>query len=215
MADLPRQGAVVRRDRVLSDAELALVWRAAVETGWPFGPVFRLLILTGARRDEIGGLRWSEIEADKINLKGARTKNGEPRTIPLSPAAAELLNALPRLRASDLVFTTTGTTSISGWSRAKTLLDKSIAETAPVASWRLHDLRRSVATGMQRLGVSLQTIEAVLGHISGSRSGVVGTYQRHSFEAEARAALEAWARHIDAIVSGGTDNVIPMRGAVQ
>jgi integrase len=216
MADLPRQGAAVRRDRVLDDAELALVWQAAVKTSWPFGPVVRLLILTAARRDEIGGLRWSEIEVDKINLKGERTKNAEPRTIALSPAAADLVRALPRVRSSALVFTTTGATSVSGWSRAKTLLDHAIEGInggAPLAPWRLHDLRRSAATGMQKLGVSLQAIEAVLGHISGSRSGVVGIYQRHSFEPEARAALEAWARHIDAIVNGEPGNVVSMMRA--
>ena len=132
MTDLPKPGAAVKRDRVLSDAELALVWRAAVDTEWPFGPAIRLLILTAARRDEIGSLRWSEIDGDTIRLEGDRTKNGEPRTIPLSPQAAALIEGLPRIAGSEFVFTTTGRTAVSGWSKAKESLDEAVAKLATV-----------------------------------------------------------------------------------
>jgi integrase len=196
MAHLPKPGAETSRDRVLSDWEVAAVWKAAGELGWPFGDAIRLLILTGARREEIGGLKWAEIDADTIKLAGDRTKNGEPHKIPLSVPATIVLQHVPRIANSERVFTTNGKTSVSGWSRAKRNLD----ELSKVKDWRIHDLRRTVATGLQKLGVNLQTIEAVLGHTSGSRSGVVGVYQRHSFDAEKRAALEAWGAHVMALM---------------
>ena len=213
-ADLPKPGAELRRDRVLTDAELRQVWNATSSIGWPFGPAARLLILTGARRDEIGALRWTEIKGDRIELKGDRTKNGEPHAIPLSPQAAALIEALPRVGNSVYVFTTTGTTPVSGWSRAKELLEAAIAEAVKgkaLEPWRFHDFRRTVATGMQRLGIGLQVVEAVLGHVGGSRAGIVGVYQRHTFDAEKRAALEAWARHVETIVSNKVSNVMPLR----
>lgn len=211
MADLPRQGAVAKRDRVLTDAELARVWKAAGATAWPFGPIVRLLILTAARREEIGTLRWSEIDGDVIRLEGHRTKNAEPRTIPLSPQALAMIEGLPRLAGSDLVFSTTGKTPVSGWSKAKATLDRAINHESPIPNWRLHDARRTCATGLQRLGFNLQVIEAVLGHISGSRSGVVGVYQRHQFDAEKRQALDAWARHVEALASGEQAKVVPLK----
>lgn len=238
IAGVDKPGATIARDRVLTDTELVLVWNAASwdpvkKIGWPFGPAVRLLMLTGARREEIGALRWTEIrgdsfkdkqskaskaksdipEDDRIELEGARTKNGEPRTIPLSRAAADLILSLPRIDKSEYVFTTTGKTPVSGWSKAKQLLDASAAETKGklLPKWRLHDIRRTVATVMQRLQISLQVVEAVLGHISGSRAGIVGVYQRHEYAEEKRAALEAWSRHLDSMVSGKSTKVIPIR----
>jgi integrase len=204
MADLPKPGAAVKRDRVLAPAEIALVWRATEKAGWPFGPAIRLLILTAARRDEIGALHWAEIGGTEIKLSGSRTKNREPHNIPLSTNAAKLIEVLPHVGRSEFVFTTNGENPVSGWSKAKSLLDDAVAEAAgsSLPPWRLHDLRRTVATGLQRLGVSLQVIEAILGHVGGSRAGVAGIYQRHSFDAEKRAALEAWAQEVERIVSG-------------
>jgi integrase len=213
-ADLPKPGAVVKRDRVLADAELAAVWKAASATEWPFGALFRLLILTGARREEIGALRWSEIQDDKIELEGARTKNGRPHTIPLSTTATALIEKLPRIDKSEYVFTTTGETPVSGWSKAKALLDEhatKINDKRALPGWRLHDLRRTVATGMQRLGISLPVVEAVLGHVSGSRAGIVGVYQRHTYDAEKKAALEAWTQYVASLVSETPAKVIPLR----
>jgi integrase len=216
MADLPKPGSETKRDRVLSDHELVTVYKAAKDLGWPFGPAVQLLILTGARREEIGGLRWSELvgmtdmDAAEIKLEGARTKNNEPHTIPLSAPATTLVQKLPRMGNSDFVFTTTGRTPVSGWSRAKSKLNDGIQSANP---WTIHDLRRTVATGLQKLGISLQVIEAVLGHVAGSRAGVVGIYQRHSFDAEKRAALEAWGAHVMALVEGRElGKVLPMRG---
>ena len=157
------------------------------------------MILTGARREEIGQLKWSEIKGDLIALDGPRTKNAEPHMIPLSNAASILLQRVPRIANSERVFTTNGKTSVSGWSRAKANLDA----LSGVKDWRIHDLRRTVATGLQKLGIALVVIEAALGHTSGSRSGVVGVYQRHSFDTEKRAALEAWGAHVTALIERG------------
>ena len=213
MADLPKPGAAVKRDRLLTDTELATVWKAAEKTAWPFGPAVRLLILTAARRDEIGSLRWSEIHGDEIRIPAERSKSGEPRIIPLSPAAAELVGALPRV--GEYVFSSNGS-GLGGWSKAKRSIDATATETnsGPLASWRLHDLRRTVATGLQRLGVGLQAIEAVLGHVSGSRAGIVGVYQRHQFGAEKRAALVAWATEIERIVGGKKAGRAPMAQSI-
>jgi integrase len=209
VAALPKPGSETKRDRVLSNDELVAVWKAAKDLGWPFGPAIQLLILTGARREEVGGLRWSEIVDGQICLSGERTKNAEPHTIPLSAPALTIIESLPRIAGCNLVFTTNSRTSISGWSRAKATMDEALA----LPPWRIHDLRRTVATGLQKLGVSLQVIEAVLGHISGSRAGVVGVHQRHSFESEKRAAMEAWGAHVVALVEGrGLGKVFPMRG---
>jgi len=199
-ADLPKPGSETKRARILSDDEIIRVWNASVNLGWPFGEAIRLLLLTGARREEIGALQWAEIADRQINLSGSRTKNGDPHIIPLSPEAITIVEGLPRVANSKFVFTTTGNTPISGWSRAKAALDE---ESDIADTWRIHDLRRTVATGLQRLGFALQVIEAVLGHVSGSRAGVVGIYQRHSFDAEKRAALEAWGAHVLCLCRNG------------
>ena len=188
---LPRGGNGKSRDRVLSDDELRKVWRATIGL---FGLATRLLILTGARREEVTQLRWSEIEGDTIKLEGVRTKNGEPHDIPLSVPARELLAGLPRI--GDFVFSIDGERPIRGWSQAKAKLD----EACGVSSWRLHDIRRTVATGCQRLSVPLPVTEAILGHTAGSRGGIVGVYQRHTYAEEKQAALEAWGAHVMALV---------------
>ncbi len=202
MADMPKPGSETKRDRVLNDVELDAVSKGAEQLGWPFGDAIRLLILTGARRQEIGGLRWSEIDGDTIKLDGTRTKNSEPHVIPLSAPARAIIDGLPRIAGSEFVFTTTGRTPVTGWSRAKLRLDVLDAEHGALPPWVIHDLRRTVATGLQKLGIGLQVIEAVLGHTSGSRAGVVGIYQRHSFDAEKADALESWGAHVMALVEG-------------
>jgi integrase len=179
------------RDRVLSDSELAAVWRS-LPSGI-YGDVVRLLMLTGQRRMEIGGLRWSEIDfaARVINLPADRTKNGRSHQVPLSePALAILAN---RSRDGELVFGTTGQRGYNGWSDGKLTLKSKLPAMPPFV---IHDIRRSVASGMARLGINLPVIEKVLNHVSGSFAGIVGVYQRHDFAEEKRAALELWARHI-------------------
>jgi integrase len=188
-AGMPKVASGKSRERVLSDDELVRVWNALEG---PLAPAIKLLILTGARREEIAQLRWSEIDGDVINLRGDRTKNGEAHIIPLSMPAREILANQPRIAGCDFVFTVSGTKPVSGWSRYKPTLDAA----SGTSDWVVHDLRRSVATGLQKLGVSLQTVEAILGHTAGSRGGIVGIYQRHNFADEKRAALEAWAEYL-------------------
>jgi integrase len=207
MVGLPKPGSESSRERVLTDYELVAVWRGADQVP-PFGQVVRLLLLTGARLSEIGELKWSELEGDNIRLNGERTKNGKPHLIPLSAPARALLDSLPRIAGSDYVFTVDGKRPVSGWSRAKAKIDAAAETTA----WRVHDIRRTVATGMQRLGVTLQTVESVLGHVSGSRAGIVGIYQLHDFADEKRAALEAWGARVTDLVEGRKPGVVvPLR----
>jgi integrase len=195
MNGLERPTKEVSRDRVLSDAELTAVWRGS--SGLPIhGAIARLLILTGMRREEATALRWSEVKGDHIELSNGRTKSGAAHIVPLSAAAQELLGNLRRIAGSDFCFSLNGSKAVTGWSLAKKELDKA----AGVSDWRLHDLRRTMATGCQKLGVSLQTVESILGHVSGSRAGVIGVYQRHDFLAEKRVALEKWAKHVTKLV---------------
>src|SRR5262252_8880655 len=208
MAHLPKPGGEAPRDRVLSDLELAQVFKNVIKLHpAPSGPMFQMLILTGGRRTEIAALRWSEIKDDTIILPRERTKSGNTHTIPLAPAALAILKDLPRIGPGDFVFTTNGRNPFIDFSGSKRRLD-AITKIPP---WRIHDLRRTVATGLQRLGTNLQVIEAVLGHVSGSRSGIVGVYQRHSFDTEKRIALEAWAREVERIVDGKPAKVLPLR----
>lgn len=205
------------RDRVLEDAELLLVWKASDALGYPFGPLIRLLILTGARREEVAALEWAELDLEACVwvLPPNRSKNGVAARQPLSSLAVAELDILAKRHGaaagwpkSGLVFSTTGNTSVSGYSRAKTRLDKAIValaekqDTLPPSPWRLHDLRRTLATGLQRLGVRFEVTEAVLNHVSGSKSGVAGIYQRHDWAQEKVAALEAWADHVSGLLTG-------------
>lgn len=222
-----------RRDRLLSDQEVRLAWRAFEEVGWPFGPIGKLLLLTGGRRDEVASMRWGELDlaAKTWTLPKERTKNKREHVVPLSEQALEVIELLPRIEGGDgLVFTTTGQTPVSGFSRAKRAIDGAIleqlrggsgddkhngvVEAAAVPHWTLHDLRRTAATNLQKLGVRLEVTEAVLNHASGSRGGIVGVYQKYSWDAEKRAALDAWAKRLAVIVGGAepASNVVELAG---
>ena len=207
MAHLPKPGSEVPRDRVLTDPELAQVFKNTTKLRPPFGPIFQLLVLTGARRSEITGLRWSEIKDDTIILPRYRTKTGQVHSIPLPHPAINIIKQLPRIGPSDFVFTLNGRNAVTDLAAGKERLDG----LTNIPAWHTHDLRRTVATGLQRLGINLQVIEAVLGHVGGSRSGIVGVYQRHGFDAEKRTALEAWARDVERIVDGKPAKVLPLR----
>jgi integrase len=190
------------RDRVLSEDELRKVWTATDEIGWPFGPIIQLLILTGQRRDEVGAMEWSELDLDKAlwMLPRGRVKNDSGHEVPLSPMAVAIIQKLRRINGSKFVFTTNGKTPVSGYPKAK----NAIVEKSGVREWRIHDLRRTVATGLARIGIALPVIERILNHVSGSFGGIVGVYQRHDFAAEKRAALDAFAREVKRIVAGRT-----------
>ena len=216
-----------KRDRVLSDQELRLVWNASEKLGYPFGPLFRLLLVTGQRLEEVSGLSWGELDRETAlwSLPAERAKNSIAATVPLSDLAIAEIDALAKRSARKdgwprrgLVFSTNGKTSVSGHSRGKRRLDREVATIAAkeddlptIEHWRLHDLRRTLATGLQRLGVRFEVTEAVLNHVSGSKSGVAGVYQRHEWGPEKNAALQAWSDHIESILtSADKSNVVQL-----
>jgi integrase len=200
-----RSPAVQRsRDRVLDDGELRSIWKACDEVGWPYGPITRLLILTAQRLTEVSEMRWSELDLERRlwTLPRERSKNNTEHSIPLSDAAVAIFKALPHIVSDkhDLLFTSIRGTPLSAYSRAKDRLDDLIKPALP--HWTLHDLRRTGASGMARLGFPVHVVEAVLNHRSGKIRGVARVYNRYDYADEKRRALEAWARHIEQVVSG-------------
>ena len=191
---------------MLSDAEVVALWKATDSD--PAGPLVRVLLLTGQRRSEVSGMRWSEIgEAEQIwSLPPERTKNGQAHIVPLSSQAWSIIDDMPQIEGNDFVFAAADRT---GYGRAKTRIDERMP--GVVEHWQFHDLRRTLATNLQRLGVRLEVTEAVLNHTSGTRSGIVGVYQRHDWAAEKRDALQRWADRIDALVTGKSGTVHKLR----
>ncbi|MGO7806360.1 tyrosine-type recombinase/integrase [Rhizobium ruizarguesonis] len=232
VANVTAPGEVVSRDRTLSRDEIRLVWLASEKIGWPFGPMVKLLLLTGQRRDEVASAQWSEFDLGTDmpawTIPKARAKNGKAHVVPLAPAVVEILESLPRVKGDvDFVLTTTGKTGISGFSRSKALLDAAMMEIAKeeaeareekdfepqIVPWRLHDLRRTCASGMAELGQPVHVVEAVLNHKSGSIKGVAAVYNRYEYADEKRRALTAWAGHVQGLIGHTSgENVVPMRG---
>ena len=204
-ADTNRPVQPEARDRVLSDAELTLVWRCS--GSGDFGPIVRLLILTACRREEVAAMAWSELQGDLWSIPGARTKNGLPLDLALPSLALNVLQAVHAREGRDLVFGSR-TGPFSGWSKAKAELDVRMlvalkaerGSKAVLVPWRLHDLRRTAATRMGDLGVQPHVVEAVLNHISGTRAGVAGIYNRAAYAAEKQAALALWAGRVAEVV---------------
>ncbi|MEQ1543094.1 MAG: site-specific integrase [Novosphingobium sp.] len=200
--------AVKARDRWLSDSELGRVWNQAYKTHYCFGPIVRLLIVTGQRREEVASLTWEELDRTELmwTLPGSRAKNGEPNRIPLNALAVGVLDGIaggdnwPR---RGKIFPTSTGGGFTAYHKGKEKIDRLVAGDGgdPVAPWRLHDLRRTLATGFQRLGVRFEVTEAVLNHVGGSRAGVAGIYQRHDWKEEKREALNLWNEHVVAILS--------------
>jgi integrase len=192
-------GSETARDRILTDDELAAVYRAAGKQGSHFESVIKLLILTGQRRSEVAGMEWRELDLpEKLwKLPRGRVKNDSGHEVPLSAQALSIIEAVPRLAGRTLVFTTRLGKPVSGFWRVKEELD----EASGVEGWTIHDLRRTVASGMARLGVQLPVIEKILNHTSGTFRGVVGVYQRHSYADEKRAALHLWGAHVARLVT--------------
>ncbi len=212
------------RDRVLSDTELSLVWKATLQTEYPFGPFYRLLILTAQRREEVAAIRWSELDLDACTwiIPKERTKNNKEHLVHLSPQAVEVLTSIQKQtddegNESPFVFTTTKTTPISGYSRAKRELDDLISPDLGRPNinkpWRVHDLRRTAATGMASLGIPPHIVERVLNHISGSTGGLVGVYQRFEYQEERKKAILAWGSYVQRLVTPMSTSsvVIPFR----
>lgn len=193
------------RERVLTTEEIKTVWKAAAKCGYPFGPMAQLLLLTGQRRDEIANLQWAEISADltTITLEGSRTKNGRAHVVPLAPLAKSIIEVLPKIadadgNPSEYLFTTTGKTPFSGFSNGKKALDKQCGEPS-LPDWHLHDLRRTCATELAKLGIKQEVTEAILNHKTGKVSGVAAIYNRYDYQEEKHDALKQWATRIQAI----------------
>jgi integrase len=220
----------VARDRVLSEEEVAAFIKACEKMGEPFGRIMLLLLYTGQRRDEVSAARWSEFDltARVWTLPADRVKNSRVHTLPLSSQVRTLVEGIVREQGNPYLFparfSRTGSTDprpVSGFTRAKERLDalmlEVLRETDPEAEmepWRLHDLRRTAASGMARMGVGIHVVEKILNHVSGSLSGVAGVYNRHSYQDEMRAALQAWADWLDRPETIGT-NVVNMRAATE
>jgi integrase len=203
IASMKPPSAEAHRDRVLSDEELRAIWLAADEIGYPFGRAVQLMILTGQRRSEVLEAEWREIDLERglWSIPRERAKNGSGHVVPLAPVAIDLIRNLPRIGARQtFLFTTNGNTPFSGVSksveRLSALANKNHYSDLESAPWRLHDLRRTFATGCARLGVPLHVVEKCLNHTSGTFGGIVAVYQRHDFLEERRQALSVWSEHI-------------------
>ena len=196
------------RDRVLTDTEIVKFWLGAEKIGGMFAPLLKLLLLTGCRLNEVAGMTREELSDNGLtwNIPGSRTKNRRAHLVPLAPLARDILKSLTA--KAGLLFTTTGTSPVSGFSKIKKRLDKSML----IPPWRLHDLRRTCATGMAGIGIAPHVVEAALNHVSGAKASVAGTYNRAAYEPEKRAALERWANYVAGIIAGRAAKVVPLRG---
>jgi integrase len=181
------------RERVLSEDELKAVYQAACGLTSGFHRLVCLLIHTGGRRGEITALRWQNIGQEAITLPAETTKGGRVRT------TKALVDRFPR--TGEYVFpaarqVNSNTTVMTGYSAAKRAFDQECG----ITGWTLHDLRRTYATALQRLGIRLEVVETLLGHV-GSRAGIVGVYQRYGFEPEMREAVEKWETHLTSLIA--------------
>lgn len=218
------------RDRILTNNEIRLLWLAADGEGSPFGPFWKLLILTGARRNEVAGMEWAELKLDGNepvwHLPAGRMKNGLPHDVPLAPAAVDILKSVKRIAKNPFVFSGGGESHLSGFSRAKARIDQAMLSTVrdeaekagndpsevDLKPWVIHDIRRSVASGMASIGIDIAVIEKVLSHISGQFAGVARIYNRHGYTDEKRRALVAWADYVGRLAADRqVVNVIPLR----
>ena len=181
-----------KRSRTLSEEELKKLWRAAVDEGFPFGPLVQLLLLTGQRRGEVAQMQWQQLDFNgrRWTIPEEVAKNGRAHVVPLSDAAMKVLEALPRLNVTH-VFPARGNdrATVSGFSKPKVRLEAAVS----ASDWTLHDLRRTTATHLARLGTPPYVIERILNHVSGSFGGVAGVYNRHAYLEEMRVALQQWS----------------------
>lgn len=209
----------ISRDRVLTDDEIRWFWMACEAEGFPWGPLGKVLLLTGQRLNEAAQITEGEIRGDLWHLSADRTKNARAHDVPLSDAVQAVLGAVEKIEGRPgFIFTTTGTTPVSGFFKARAhlaeamerLATKERGEAVEIPRWTFHDLRRTAATGMARLGIAVRVTEAVLNHVSGTGGGIVAVYQRHDYADEKRQALEAWGRFVAQLVEGRPDNVVQL-----
>lgn len=207
----PRERILIaydKKSKKYNYEELRRVWHALPEGD--FGDIVKLLILTACRREEISQLAWAEIDFEHgvIALPGSRTKNHHPRFVPLSASARAILEGRPQRDGRALVFGR-GQRGFSGWSAAKQRLDAA----SGVTDFVVHDLRRTAATALADIGIAPHAIEAVLGHTSGYRPGIVGTYNKNNYEAEKTNALARWDEHLMAVLADRKSNVASLKRA--
>jgi integrase len=190
------------RDRVLTDQELVAVWLACGDDG--LSTIVKLLILTAARRREIGGMMWGELDAERgvWTLAAERSKNGRAHALPLPEAAWAIITAVPRWQDAAFVFGRRR--EFTSWAFQKQALDRR----AGIAPWRLHDIRRTAATGMNEIGIAPHIVDEILGH---ARPGIAGVYNKALYQKEMAVALERWAQHVANLIEGGERKVIPLR----
>jgi integrase len=198
--------------RALSADELRQVWNACVDSNQhinDYGRIVRLLILTGCRREEIGGLRWSEINLDAgtLTIPAERSKNHRAHTLPLSDMALDVLRSIDRREGCEYVF---GSQGFKTWGYSKKAL---LSTTGEMKEWRLHDLRHTLSTGMHEAGIEPHVVESVLNHVSGHKDGVAGRYNHATYRAQMAQALTRWADHVRAVVTGEPSKVVALRRA--
>jgi integrase len=196
----------IARDRVLTDDELAALWNVCQDDD--SGRIVKLLILTAARREEVGGMLWGELGNGSWTIPASRTKNGREHALPLPELAWQVIEQTPRRPTNDRLFGI-GPRGFNNWHKAKMAFDAR----CQIAPWRLHDLRRTVATRMADIGIQPHIIEAVLNHVSGHKAGVAGVYNRSSYQREVKNALAIWADHVASIVGGEERKIIPLQKA--
>jgi len=205
------------RDRVLTDQEIKWFWQACTVEGQPWGHLGKMLLLTGQRLGEVVNMTDREITGDLWHLTADRTKNGRAHDVALSEAARDVLGAVGRVNGrAGYVFTINGASALQGYHKGRNHIAKRMAEiaseergeTVEIPHWTFHDLRRTAATGMARLGIPVRVTEAVLNHVSGTAGGIVSVYQRHDYADEKRDALNAWARFVGDLVDGTPNNVV-------
>lgn len=229
----------VARDRALRVEEIRHFWHACERIGWPFGPLFKLLLVTAQRREEVCGMRWSELDLDQRlwSIPRERAKNGRAHEVHLSDLAMEIIDALPQIVStgsaengggqSEFVFTTHGRRPVSGFTRPKDRVDEYMLamlredvaaagkdrSCASVGKWILHDLRRTAATGMAGLNIAPHVVDRILNHVSGTIRGVAAVYNRHAYIDERKSALEVWASYLENIIGKSADNVVHIKSA--
>jgi integrase len=217
LTENPVDSKARQRKRTLDDRELVMVWKAAEQIGYPFGPAVQMLILSGQRLNEVCAAPRSEFDLDakQWTIAASRAKNNVEHLVPLGAAACDIIAGLPAIEGSDFLFTTTGETPISGFSKAKRRLDALVADLndgKAIPHWTLHDVRRTFSSGWARLRIPTEVTEKAINHVSGSFGGVSGIYNRFEYADERAEAMEAWARYVLALVDGKPpQNVVPLR----
>ncbi len=195
------------RARILTDDELRAVWEGAGEAGFPYGPLVRLLILTGQREREVADAVWSEIDLDRAiwTIPAARMKSDRAHEVPLGPDTLALLRALPRFTAGDHIFTTTaGAKAVNGFSKAKQRIDT----LSNVTGWKFHDLRRTMRTHLSALPIDDRVREQMIAH---SAPGLHKVYDLHRYESEKRRGFELWEARLRGTLHPTPDNVVELR----